>query len=95
MNYKTNLKKSEFDKRDYIFKGQHTKEILNIESFNHNFENIDQFSVNGMKYDDSILGFYNNIHRINTESVTKRSYNIELPQHIIDFCRNYENLIIE
>ena len=34
MNYKTNLKKSEFDIRDYIFKGQQTKEILKIESFN-------------------------------------------------------------
>ena len=68
--------------------------FLNIEAFNHNFENIDQFSINGMKYDDSILGSYRNIHEINTESIIKRSYNIELPQHIIDFCRNYENLII-
>ena len=68
--------------------------FLNIEPFNHNFENIDQFSINGMKYDDSILGSYKNIHKINTESITKRSYNIELPQHIIDFCRNYENLIV-
>jgi len=65
--------------------------FLNIESFKHNFENLDQFSINGLQYNDSIFDSLRNIHTINTQSITKTEYHIELPQYIIDFCRNNEN----
>jgi len=68
--------------------------FLNLKSFNHKFKNFNQFSVNGLKYDDNIFNYFKNLHKINTKSITKNSYNIELPSFIIDFCRNFETELI-
>lgn len=68
--------------------------FLNIESFIHNFKNFDQFSINNVKYNDNIFNSYRDIHKINTESIVKSNYNIELSPYMIDFCRNLENEII-
>jgi hypothetical protein len=68
--------------------------FLNIESFEHNFKNLDQFSINGIQYNDNIFDSFKNIHTINTQSITKIKYSIELPQYVIDFCRNLENEVI-
>lgn len=68
--------------------------FINIESFEHNFKNLDQFSINNIKYNDNIFDSYRDIHKINTESIVKSNYNIELPTYVIDFCRNLENEII-
>jgi len=68
--------------------------FLNLKPFKHRFKNLDQFSVNGLKYDDNIFNTYKNLHKINTKSIMKNDYYIELPSYIIDFCRNFENEII-
>lgn len=39
--------------------------FLGIPYFNHNYKSLNQFSVNGRSYDDTILG--NNLHTIRTE----------------------------
>ena len=60
--------------------------FLDIPFYKHDFKNIKQFEVNGLCYDDSILG--NGLHTIRTNNISKRSYNIEVPQHLIDRCRD-------
>ena len=55
--------------------------FLEIEYYPHRYHSLDQFSVNGLKYDDNIVG--NNMHKIKTE--IKKEYNpyIEkIPQRI-------------
>jgi hypothetical protein len=65
--------------------------FLNINIFNHYFENLDQFSVNNIKYDDSI---YNKpLHTIKSKKLELNNYKIEdyLPSSIIE---EYSNLDI-
>jgi len=45
--------------------------FMNIPYYNHRFENLQQVEVNGMKYDDTIVG--KNMHNI--RSVVKKKYN--------------------
>jgi hypothetical protein len=65
--------------------------FLKIKFFKHTFKNIDQFSVNNVKYDDSILN--NPLHTIRTDKINLNKYNIKdyLPEHIIE---QYSNLDI-
>lgn len=65
--------------------------FLNIENFNHVFENFDDFSVNNMKYDDTILNIP--LHKIRTNKIEINKYNVEdyLPSNII---KQYSNLDI-
>ena len=46
-------------------------EFIDEPYFNHNFENLQQVKVNGMKYDDTVVG--KNMHNI--RSVVKKEYN--------------------
>ena len=46
-------------------------EFINMPYFNHRFKNLQQVEVNGMKYDDTIVG--KNMHTIRTE--IKKEYN--------------------
>jgi len=46
-------------------------QFMNLPYFNHRFENLQQIEVNGMKYDDTIVG--KNMHNI--RSVVKKKYN--------------------
>ena len=46
-------------------------QFLGIEQFNHSFQNLQQVEVNGMKYDDTIVG--KNMHKIKT--VVRKEYN--------------------
>ncbi len=46
-------------------------QFMNLPYFNHRFENLQQIEVNGMKYDDTIVG--KNMHNI--RSVVKKEYN--------------------
>jgi hypothetical protein len=55
--------------------------FFNIPHYPHYFENLQQININGISYDDTIVG--NNMHKIKTE--IKKEYNpyIEkIPQRI-------------
>jgi len=65
--------------------------FLNISMFDHYFENLNQFSVNNIKYDDSI--YYKPLHTIKSKKLELNNYKIEdyLPSSII---KEYSNLDI-
>jgi hypothetical protein len=50
-------------------------EFLKIDLFNHTVDKINQFSVNGIKYDDSVL--IADLHKIRTDNISFSKYNIE------------------
>ena len=59
-------------------------EFLGIPKFKHSFINLDQFKVNGMKYDEAIVG--EGLHTIKTDAIYKDkydAYNI-IPKSIIE-----------
>ncbi len=60
--------------------------FLDIPQYTHNYTKIEQFSVNGTKYDDSNLG--RNLHAIRSKGILKRSYHVDVPQYLIDKCEN-------
>ena len=55
--------------------------FLNIPLWGHRFVNLDQFEVNGMKYDDNIVG--QNLHTIETNSINSNNYN-EFKENVND-----------
>ena len=59
--------------------------FLEIPNYNHNFKKVSQFSGNGMTYNDSILG--SNLHKIRSAGISKRNYDVQLPQSVIDKCQ--------
>jgi hypothetical protein len=65
--------------------------FLNINNFNHTFKNLNEFSTNNIKYDDSVLNAP--LHKIRTDKIELNKYNIEdyLPSNII---KQYSNLDI-
>jgi hypothetical protein len=65
--------------------------FLNISNFNHIFKNFDDFSVNNIKYNDTVLNAP--LHKIRTNKIELNKYKIEdyLPSHII---KKYSNLNI-
>ena len=59
-------------------------DYLEIPKFKHRYSNLDQFEVNGMKYDDKFLG--EGLHTIKTDSISKSkydAYNI-IPESIVN-----------
>ena len=57
-------------------------DFLQIPKFNHNFKNLTQFKVNGMGYDDTIVG--NKMHTIKTEIKKEDNpYKAMIPESII------------
>ena len=65
--------------------------FLNIDSFNHTFKNLNEFSTNNIKYDDSVLNAP--LHKIRTDKIKLNKYSIKdyLPSNII---KQYSNLDI-
>ena len=58
-------------------------QFLDIPYFNHNFKSLKQFQVNGMTYDDNIVG--NKMHTIRTEIKREENpYKQMIPQRILD-----------
>jgi len=59
---------------------------LEIPHFKHRYINLDQFEVNGMKYDDNALGFQKELHYIKTDCIKKTDYDAYsiLPKTIIE-----------
>jgi hypothetical protein len=65
--------------------------FLNIENFNHTFENIDDFSVNNVKYNDSVL--HAPLHKIRTNKIEFDKYKIQ-DYLTSDIIKQYSNLDI-
>ena len=59
-------------------------EFLGIPNFKHRFIKLNQFEVNGMKYDETIVG--EGLHTIKTDAIYKNTYdaNSIIPKSIID-----------
>ena len=69
-------------------------DFLGIYRFNHRYTNLDQFQVNGVKYDDNIVG--QNLHTIETNSINSNNYN-EFKENVNDILpksiiEKYNNL---
>ena len=67
------------------------KQIYNfyeIEEYKHDFNNIKQFEVNGIKYDDASIGA--KMHTLQEGIIKKEEYRIEVPQRVIDKYSNLE-----
>ena len=49
-----------------------------------------QFEVNGIKYNDDVLGY--SLHKIRTDAIARRKYSYKdvLPQSIIDKYKGYD-----
>lgn len=63
-------------------------EFLNIKKFNHNFFDLNQFELNGIKYDDSVLG--HNLHKIKENyTVDDNSFINLIPQ---SYKQKYEHI---
>ena len=52
--------------------------------FNHRFENLDQININGLSYDDTVVG--DNMHTVNKERIEKKynPYIEKIPQKLKD-----------
>jgi hypothetical protein len=59
-------------------------DYLEIPKFKHRYINLDQFKVNGMKYDEAIVG--EGLHTIKTDAISKSTYDARsiIPKSIID-----------
>ena len=59
-------------------------DYLEIPKFKHRYINLDQFEVNGMKYDEAIVG--EGLHTIKTDAISKSTYDARsiIPKSIID-----------
>jgi len=59
-------------------------DFLEIPKFKHRYINLDQFKVNGLHYDDSILG--GDLHKIKTDVITPSKYDARtiIPKSTID-----------
>ena len=57
--------------------------FLGIKKYNHKFKNLCQYSINGLNYNDDIVG--DNLHLIKTNKIFKKKRNIKniLPNSII------------
>lgn len=49
--------------------------FLDIESYQHSFQNLNQLKLNGIKYDDTYLG--KNLHKVKERCVKKSLYKVE------------------
>lgn len=69
-------------------------DFLKIQKFNHRFENLNQLSIEGIEYNDSILG--ENLHKIKKNKIEKTKYDINdyLPKSIIDKYKSYNFWIL-
>jgi sulfotransferase len=66
-------------------------DFLDIPKFEHSFDIKDQFSINGIEYNDDVLGAP--MHKLHTGTLKKFNYpDIELPKHIIE---KYKGMIYE
>ncbi len=63
-------------------------QFINLPYFNHRFENLQQIEINGMKYDDTIVG--KNMHNI--RSVVRKEYNSYIEKIPERIRQKYEHI---
>ena len=59
-----------------------------IEKYNHNYDNIEQFKVNDVSYDDKNIGA--EIHTLREGKLKRNVYGVKVPQRVIDKYCNLE-----
>ena len=61
-------------------------DYLEIPHFKHRYINLDQFELNKIKYDDTVLGFKKPLHSIKTDRIEKSDYDAYsiIPQAIVE-----------
>jgi hypothetical protein len=59
-----------------------------IEKYNHNYNNIEQFKVNDVSYDDKNIGA--GIHTLREGKLERNVYGVKVPQRVIDKYCNLE-----
>jgi hypothetical protein len=64
--------------------------FFNIDFYEHTFTNIEQFSSNGMKYDDNSLGIGSDIHTIRADKIEFVDNQVELSPRIINKFSGFE-----
>lgn len=57
--------------------------FLELPIYNHSYENLSQFSVNGLHYNDSVVG--DNLHKVKENKIEKTNYKVSdyLPHDVI------------
>jgi len=68
---------------------QRIYKYLNIPNYKHNYNNIKEFKVNNLKYNDSVLKV--NFHKLNANKIIKKKRKIDLPLTVINKYKN-ENI---
>ena len=64
-------------------------QFLEIDSYNHNYDSLDLFNINGLKYDDSIVG--SNLHTVRTNGINFNNYDID--KYLTDNIKNLCNTL--
>ena len=64
--------------------------FFDIEHYNHKFTNLQQFTVNGIEYNDSVPGVAKGMHTIRTEKIKDIPCSIELPDSVVNKYSNLE-----
>jgi len=64
-------------------------DYLKIPKFKHRYIGLDQFEVNGMKYDDTVIG--EGLHTIKSDSINKSNYDAYslIPRSIVDKYKQF------
>jgi hypothetical protein len=64
-------------------------DFLKISKFKHHYINLNQFEVNGMKYDDTIVG--EGLHTIKSDKISKSNYNAYtlIPKSMIEKYKHF------
>ena len=67
-------------------------EFLEIPKFNHYFTNLDQYNIEGQKYDDTVFEGNIDFHTIRTNKIEKNKYSYKevLPKSVIEKYKNMD-----
>ena len=65
-------------------------DFLGIKRYKHRFINLEQFSINGVKYNDDVPGTAKDMHTIRTEKINDTPHSTRLPDSVIHKYSNLE-----
>ena len=58
--------------------------FFNMDYYHHHFTNLEQFSINNVKYDDNAYGASIDMHKIRTGKIKSLTHSIELPKSVVN-----------
>ena len=64
-------------------------QFLEIDSYNHNYNSLNLFNIDGLKYDDSVVG--SNLHTVRTNDINFNKYDID--KYLTDNIKNLCNTL--